>query len=219
MNLTRIEQYPNDDFTIVGNHAKMSQRKVAEITKVSQPTVANWIDKLTDSNTAQTLRQQGFSVSDLIDYLKYIVIESKRTNQKTKRHCLDILIKLIDKNTTQELFTELLNSYHSQYFNRPKENLIDSHINDGRFIYLIHNKTTGNLKIGYSVNPCRRFIELQQATDCELKLLAFFEGTQIDEQVLLTKYSQYNIRGEWFKPCPEIYLDFGLTDVFLEKSI
>jgi predicted XRE-type DNA-binding protein len=213
MNLTLIGNNNSDDFVIIDNHAQISQTKVAEITKVNQSTVSRWLC----TNNNHKLKTQDFSIKDLIDFIVYIVLESKRTSSKTKRHCMMLLITFIDIEATQKLFTECLTKSFSSISNQPREDLMTSSVDNGSFVYLIQNVNTGNLKIGYSVNPCQRFNSLQQSTDCELKLLAFFEGTVNHEQILLSKYAEYQIRGEWFKPCPEIYLDFGLTTEFIKE--
>ena len=202
-----------NDFIVDGKHARMSQRKVAEICMVSNSSVHNWIDKLNNSELVETLTLKGFGVDALIDFLKYIVLDAKRVSEETKKHCTGILISMINVDSSRILFEEILKGYHTQFYSRPKDNILANSelVEDGSFVYLIKNLTTGNLKIGYSTNPCKRLIGLQQSTDCELKLLGFFEGTTLDEQTLLEKYSQYQIRGEWFRPAPEIYLQFGLT--------
>lgn len=84
------------------------------------------------------------------------------------------------------------------------------------FVYLIRNESTGNLKIGFSTNPCKRLSSLQTASDGELKLLAFVPGTLEDESSLHLKFSFAHIRNEWFKPVPEIYLKFGLVKESIE---
>lgn len=219
MTITRIDQYPSNDFTIENNHARMSQRKVAQVTLVSLNTVNKYISvRITDDNIRQEVINKGMATNDLIQFLEYIVLDSKRTEPKVKKHCLILLLQLVDKQPIQDLFEKAITSHYQSLLNRPKENLIDNHVETGSFVYLIKNLTTGNLKIGYSTNPCQRFIGLQQSTDCDLKLLAFFEGTVTEEQALLLKYSKYQVRGEWFAPVPEIYLEFGLTHDFVNAS-
>lgn len=80
------------------------------------------------------------------------------------------------------------------------------------FIYLIQNKNTLNVKIGYSLNPCERLRVLQTATDCELSLLVSINGTLNKEKMLHKKFKQYAIRNEWFLPSLEIMLYFGLVE-------
>jgi hypothetical protein len=121
--------------------------------------------------------------------------------------------------TAQETLSLLTNKPEIKTNGKPRKIYTKyQKMKNGSFVYLIKNLTTGNLKIGYSNNPCRRFVNLQNSTDCELKLLAFFEGTVEDEQEILAKYINYNIRGEWFKPCLEIYLEFDLVNEVMELT-
>ena len=160
MTITRIDQYPSNDFTIENNHARMSQRKVAQVTLVSLNTVNKYISvRITDDNIRQEVINKGMATSDLIQFLEYIVLDSKRTAPKVKKHCLTLLLQLVDKQSIQNLFEKAVISHYQSLLSRPKENLIDSEIQTGSFVYLIKNLTTGNLKIGYSTNPCQRFID------------------------------------------------------------
>jgi hypothetical protein len=87
------------------------------------------------------------------------------------------------------------------------------------FVYLIQNKTTQNVKIGYSLNPCERLRALQTSNDCELTLLAAKDGTISDEKLLHKKFKAYWVRNEWFLPSLEILLHFGLlTPANFENS-
>jgi hypothetical protein len=79
------------------------------------------------------------------------------------------------------------------------------------FIYLIQNANTGNVKIGYSANPCNRLATHQISTDCELRLLAHRKGSQPEERQLHKKFADYLVRGEWFCPATEIMLYFGIA--------
>jgi hypothetical protein len=80
------------------------------------------------------------------------------------------------------------------------------------YIYLIENTLSGNVKIGFSINPTERLMTLQCATDCELRLLTALPGTINKEKALHRKYKAYLIRNEWFSPSTEILLFFGLTE-------
>lgn len=81
----------NNDFNIEGNHARISQRKVAEITKVSQPSVSNWIDSLTDRNMAETLVEKGFWGDKLKEFVTYLALDAKRITQEVRNHNIKLL--------------------------------------------------------------------------------------------------------------------------------
>ena len=76
------------------------------------------------------------------------------------------------------------------------------------FIYLIENTDTGNVKIGFSANPEKRLKELQSISGCSLRIIGTKKGTQAREKELHRKFSQYRIRGEWFKPEQVILSEF-----------
>lgn len=67
------------------------------------------------------------------------------------------------------------------------------------FIYLIGNLEYNFVKIGYSVNPEKRLMEIQ--TGCPFPLVLFdkFEGTISKEKLLHRKYKRLRTYGEWFR--------------------
>lgn len=69
--------------------------------------------------------------------------------------------------------------------------------NDNVHIYLILNKETNHVKIGSSVNPNRRLIELSQKAECEL--ICYTEKTkQKAESHLHEKYKENRVFNEWY---------------------
>ena len=75
------------------------------------------------------------------------------------------------------------------------------------FIYFISSQN--QIKIGYSNNPIKRLKNMQVGNPNELVLLLFYEGSIYEEQELHTKFSEYHVRGEWFRYSREIqnYID------------
>lgn len=66
------------------------------------------------------------------------------------------------------------------------------------FTYFIQDES-GNIKIGKSVNPEKRFIESQVGNASKLTLLLYIFGNK--EKQLHQKFDFYRIRNsEWFKP-------------------
>ncbi len=66
------------------------------------------------------------------------------------------------------------------------------------FTYFIQDEL-GNIKIGKSINPEKRFIESQVGNALKLTLILYIFGDK--EKQLHQKFDFYRIRnGEWFKP-------------------
>lgn len=69
------------------------------------------------------------------------------------------------------------------------------------YVYFIQAGIDGPIKIGFSkTDPSRRMGQLQAGCPWELRLLGFIPGTKFDEKLLQEKFSQFNIRREWFRP-------------------
>lgn len=90
-NLTRFDN--QDDFTVANGHARMRQRKVAEITRVGQSTVSKYIDALIDKQIADILSQYGFDGDSLNDFVAYLAIDAKRISPEVKTHNIKLLAK------------------------------------------------------------------------------------------------------------------------------
>lgn len=97
MNITRID-HCNDgnDFVIEGKHARMSYRKVAEITMTTHQTVSNWTGKLTDVNKAENIIDKGFSGGELKDFVTYLALDAKRISDEVRNHNIKLLADASD---------------------------------------------------------------------------------------------------------------------------
>lgn len=71
-------------------------------------------------------------------------------------------------------------------------------------IYFAQAGEGGPVKIGWTAKPRRRFATLQ--TDCWLRvdILASIPGSMRDEAALHERFRAHRIRGEWFRPVPEL---------------
>ena len=70
-------------------------------------------------------------------------------------------------------------------------------------IYFIQQGEKGPVKIGHtSSNLMERVRALQLGNPLELKLIGSIDGTPGIERALHKKFSEFNMRGEWFKPDP-----------------
>ena len=81
------------------------------------------------------------------------------------------------------------------------DNLLPEYKGERRYVYIIQNTFTNNIKIGIATNPSERLSTLQTGSDVELKLIYksgvcsnFFEI----ESLCHEKFKDYNVRGEWF---------------------
>lgn len=66
-------------------------------------------------------------------------------------------------------------------------------------LYLIKNKCNNSLKIGRSINPRKRFQQLQTSTSDELELLFIVPKKGDLEEKVLNQFKHLNVKGEWFK--------------------
>lgn len=60
------------------------------------------------------------------------------------------------------------------------------------------------VKIGWSVRPWQRFLEVQTHNPNECELLGAKEGCEQDEVDAHQKLAQWRVRGEWFELSPEV---------------
>ena len=72
------------------------------------------------------------------------------------------------------------------------------------FIYFIQGESGGPIKIGYTQDLRARLNSLQTGHPDVLILLGAFPGNTGDERNLHEEYSDYRIRGEWFRPTEKI---------------
>jgi hypothetical protein len=70
-------------------------------------------------------------------------------------------------------------------------------------IYFVQ-AASGPIKIGFTDNWTRRKNSLQHGTYEELKKLLVMPGKLEGEQALHRLFSAHRIRGEWFRPAPEV---------------
>jgi hypothetical protein len=80
------------------------------------------------------------------------------------------------------------------------------------YVYLIQQGTHGPVKIGLAKNPQKRLATLQQANPTKLHGIAAWRGLPFEEAMLHEEFADQRIRGEWFKPTPEILrlaIDYG----------
>ena len=90
MNLTLNGQFSPDDFHREGKHAKVSQDKVAEITKVNQSTVSRWLctNNLTTDSNSDIVYFSGYVLKEFVTYL---ALDAKRISDEVRNHNIKLL--------------------------------------------------------------------------------------------------------------------------------
>lgn len=72
------------------------------------------------------------------------------------------------------------------------------------FIYFIQAGANGAIKIGRTDDVYARLDTLQTANAEELRLLLFIDGDRALETTFHAHFVKDHIRGEWFRPSPEL---------------
>jgi len=85
-----------------------------------------------------------------------------------------------------------------------EESISQSTSPTGLYLYCIQAGTRGPVKIGISNNPWKRLQSIQTSIPSPLKLVAQWAGNREDEQELHLRFKKFWVRGEWFRPEPEI---------------
>jgi hypothetical protein len=72
-------------------------------------------------------------------------------------------------------------------------------------IYFAQAEDSGHIKIGFTSGSAEgRIQDLQVGSSSRLILLAVVSGSKADEKVLHQQLSRDRIRGEWFRPTPDV---------------
>ena len=72
------------------------------------------------------------------------------------------------------------------------------------FAYAIQAGEDGPIKIGLAKRPAQRLRTLQTANAEHLRGLAAWRVLPFEERDIHAEYAYARIRGEWFKPVPEL---------------
>lgn len=71
-------------------------------------------------------------------------------------------------------------------------------------VYFIRGEVSGNIKIGFAVDPENRLRTLQTGSSEKLSLIKFIEGTHENETEIQNRFKKYRLQGEWFEPAEEL---------------
>ena len=77
----------------------------------------------------------------------------------------------------------------------------------------------GNVKLGYSSSKralARRLVALQVGADANLRLVGAIAGGEEWEKFLHALLSEHHIRGEWFRPHPEVRDAFDAAGILAD---
>jgi hypothetical protein len=75
----------------------------------------------------------------------------------------------------------------------------------GVWLYAIQaDGDDGPIKIGVTNWPATRIVTLQQGNAAELRGLAAWPALREEERMLHAEFAHARIRGEWFRPIPEL---------------
>ena len=81
-------------------------------------------------------------------------------------------------------------------------------------IYFVQIEGGGPVKVGYANDVRRRLADLQTASFQRLRLVASMPGDRAAEAEVHKRLNHLRIRGEWFRPDPEMWEVLGdLTDL------
>lgn len=78
-------------------------------------------------------------------------------------------------------------------------------INENGTIYFVKSTYNHEIKIGFtSGDVFKRLSSLQTSHPYQLELLTTIPGDTVFEKSLHKQFEQYRLKGEWFKPHPEL---------------
>lgn len=72
------------------------------------------------------------------------------------------------------------------------------------FVYFCQSENGGPIKIGVSDNPWRRLAAIQLCNPEPLRFVGLVPGNRFDEHDLHERFDSAWVRGEWFRPVPEL---------------
>lgn len=74
----------------------------------------------------------------------------------------------------------------------------------GSYVYFIQAVDGGPIKIGYGADVTARLNGLQTGSPVTLRIIGICEGDRELEQKLHKELAAHHVRGEWFRPVPEV---------------
>ena len=101
------------------------------------------------------------------------------------------------------------------------DNVLPEYKGERRYVYIIQNTSTKNIKIGVATNPSDRLSQLQTGSDVDLKLI-YTSGVCSNsfeiESTCHNHFKESHVRGEWFKVEPSEAISFLESQKFVLTS-
>jgi antA/antB antirepressor domain protein len=101
------------------------------------------------------------------------------------------------------------------------DNILPEYKGERRYVYIIQNTSTKNIKIGVATNPSDRLSQLQTGSDVDLKLI-YTSGVCSNsfeiESTCHNHFKESHVRGEWFKVEPSEAISFLESQKFVLTS-
>jgi phage transcriptional regulator (fragment) len=101
------------------------------------------------------------------------------------------------------------------------DNILPEYKGERRYVYIIQNTVTKNIKIGVATNPSDRLSQLQTGSDVDLKLI-YTSGVCSNsfeiESTCHNHFKESHVRGEWFKVEPSEAISFLESQKFVLTS-
>ena len=101
------------------------------------------------------------------------------------------------------------------------DNILPEYKGERRYVYIIQNTATKNIKIGVATNPSDRLSQLQTGSDVDLKLI-YTSGVCSNsfeiESTCHNHFKDSHVRGEWFKVEPSEAISFLESQKFVLTS-
>jgi hypothetical protein len=72
------------------------------------------------------------------------------------------------------------------------------------FVYFLHAQLSNRIKIGFSLNPAKRYATIQTSCPEQLILMGTVPAAYRDEMALHQKFASIRIHREWFEAVPEL---------------
>jgi len=123
---------------------------------------------------------------------------------ETKTILKEIEIELINKSQTKyihEIIKKKTNSFEIDYIKKIKGKEFSK---NKKVIYFIQQENDGAIKIGISNNFKKRLRQLQTGSPYKLNILTIINGDEELEKQLHSKFAEYRLSGEWFKPVEKL---------------
>lgn len=198
MNSLTVVSSTSDDF-IYGNdnHAGLSQRKAAELLKVSNTAIMKVMKSANrfTPEEAESIKTQGFRGREIVKLAGHFA-KSSQASKATKDHCVDILtmISLL----TAPTYIDLL-ALENLFSLLPAE----KNTKQG-FVYFVSPSAHPVVKIGFSSNPEQRIKQIQTSWPAKLTILKTLPRTYETEAQLHRRFAHLQMMGEWFSLTTEI---------------